>query len=124
MWPVCELRHMHVTVTVNIKLLHPVHIGQLNSQFDILRQFFEVWMQCLHVFVTHSFINQHGVGRVKVPTVLSCLLTISVSLAFSCNHRDTLHSSLSLSDPVSLCFSNWCAASTHQLSGEGPIAEL
>ncbi|KAK5925879.1 hypothetical protein CgunFtcFv8_021497 [Champsocephalus gunnari] len=43
----------------------------------------------------------------------------------SCTHRNTLASpSLSRSPRASLCFSNWCVASTHQLSGEGPIAEL
>lgn len=81
-------------------------------------------MDCLHVFVSFSLmaINQHGFGRVKVQTVLSFLFTISATLTFSCNHRKTVD--LSLSPCVSLCFSNWCAASTHQLSGEGPIAEL
>lgn len=81
-----------------------------------------VWI----VFVSFSLmaVNQHGFGRVKVQIVLSCLFTISATLTFSCNHRNPVHLSLSLSPCVSLCLSNWCAASTHQLSGEGPIAEL
>lgn len=47
-------------------------------------------------------VNQHGFGRVKVQIVLSCLFTISATLTFSCNHRNPVHLSLSLSRPVSL----------------------
>lgn len=57
-----------------------------------------VYMDCLHVFVSFSLmaINQHEFGRVKVQTVLSFVFTISATLTFSCNHRKTVHRSLSL----------------------------
>lgn len=57
-------------------------------------------MDCLHVFSLVATLRVFG--GVKVQTVLSCLFTISATLTFSCNHRNTVHLSLSLSHPVSL----------------------
>lgn len=53
-----------------------------------------------------------------------CFLFSSLFQQLSLSHVITEKQCISLSHCVSLCFSNWCAASTHQLSGAGPIAEL